>query len=145
MKDKALKIVKNYNLILGWVIISPMLLIPGYMINSRIKEKKPAVGPMIASAIIWGLLSLIGLIIVIAASINSGQAVMGLIILVFYFLICGIPFLYSILYLIEEKKTPTIRVSDIAQKIRELNSLLNQRLITDEEYEQRKKIILESI
>ncbi len=145
MKDKALKIVKNYNLILGWVMISPMLLIPGYMINSRIKEKKPAVGPMIASAIIWGLLSLIGLIIVIGASINSGQAVMGLIMLVFYFLICGIPLIYSIVYLIEEKKNPTILISDTAQKIEELKSLLNQKLITDEEYEQRRKIILDSI
>jgi hypothetical protein len=39
-KEKAARVVKWYALIIGWFIISPILLIPGYMLSKRLEQKR---------------------------------------------------------------------------------------------------------
>lgn len=144
-KEKSARIVKGYSLVLGWLILSPILLIPGYMLSKRIDEKRASVGPMIALAIVFGLFTLFAIVMVIYGFTDPEFWLMSLFMLVFYYLIFGNPFYHSIRYLVEEKKNPTKPYEPVDQRIAKLKQLLNEGSISQEDFEKRKSSILEEI
>jgi|LSQX01.1.fsa_nt_gb hypothetical protein len=145
-KEKSARIVKGYSIVLGWLLLSPILLIPGYMLSKRIDEKRASVGPMIALAIVFGFFTLIAIamniFIFIADSELWGMCVF---VLVFDYLIFGIPFQHSIRYLLEEKKNPTKLFEPVDQRISKLKQLLDEGVISQDDFDNRKNSILEEI
>lgn len=102
-RDKSAIIVKNYAITEGWLVISPLLLILGYILKERIKSEREYKGIMITLAIIYGLLAFIFISViffVISESFNQQISIPNIIsitlfILLSYFLI-GRPLRYSI-------------------------------------------------
>lgn len=142
-KEKSARIVKGYSIVLGWLVLSPILLIPGYMLSKRIDEKRASVGPMIALAIVFGLFTLLAIAFVISGF--SEHWGLGVFLLVSYYLIFGIPFQHSIRYLLEEKKNPTKLFEPVDQRISKLKQLLDEGVISQEDFDNRKNSILEEI
>jgi len=144
-KEKSARIVKGYSIVLGWLLLSPMLLIPGYMLSKRIDEKRASVGPMIALAIVFGLLTSLAIATFIFGFTDSELWGMSVFMLVFEYLIFGIPFQHSIRYLLEEKKNPTKLFEPVDQKNSKLKQLLDEGVISQDDFDNRKNSILEEI
>lgn len=144
-KEKSARIVKGYSIVLGWLVLSPILLIPGYMLSKRIDEKRASVGPMIALAIVFGLFTLLAIAFVINGFTDSELWGISVFMLVSYYLIFGIPFQHSIRYLLEEKKNPTKLFEPVDQRISKLKQLLDEGVISQEDFDNRKNSILEEI
>lgn len=135
IKEKACKIVVYYLLVLGLLSFSPIIIIIYSFLTKRIKTKTAAVGPMLSAAIIYGLLNLIFVITAISIIIELEEILTGFIGIILCLLFSGVPFIYSIRYLIEEKKNPTpVKITD-AQRLEVINELQNANLIKVEEYE----------
>lgn len=148
-KEKSARIVKEYSLVLGWLLLSPMLLIPGYMLAKRIDEKRASVGPIIALAIIFGLLSFLGFAFLVSGFTDPellfSRFDFILFYLLFFYLVSGNPFVHSIRYLIEERKNPTVPYEPADQRIAKLEQLFNNGYISQEDFEKRKSSILDEI
>ncbi len=144
-KEKSARIVKGYSIVLGWLLLSPILLIPGYMLSKRIDEKRASVGPMIALAIVFGLFTFIAIAMFIFFLTDSELWGMSVFVLVFCYLIYGIPFQHSIRYLLEEKKNPTKLFEPVDQRISKLKQLLDEGVISQDDFDNRKNSILEEI
>jgi len=90
---------------------------------------------MLSAAIIFGLLNLIFVISAISIIIELEEILIGFIVILLCLLFFVVPFIYSIRYLIEEKKNPTpVKITD-AQRLEVINELQNANLIKVEEYE----------
>ncbi len=144
-KEKSARIVKGYSIVLGWLLLSPILLIPGYMLSKRIDEKRASVGPMIALAIVFGLFTFFAITMFIFCLTDSELWGMSVFVLVFCYLIYGIPFQHSIRYLLEEKKNPTKPFEPVDQRISKLKQLLDEGVISQDDFDNRKNSILEEI
>lgn len=145
-KEKSARIVKGYSLVWGWLLLSPILLIPGYMLAKRIDEKRASVGPIIALAIIFGLLSFfLGFALIVTGFTDPELLFSSLFLLLFFYLGFGNPFVHSIRYLIEERKNPTVPYEPADQRIAKLKQLFNNGYISQEDFEKRKSSILDEI
>lgn len=144
-KEKSARIVKGFSLALGWLVLSPILLIPGYMLSRRINEKRASVGPMITLAIVFGLFTLVSTFIVIYAFADPEMWFMGIFMSALYYPVFGIPLYHSIIYLIEENKNPTVPFEPVNMRISKLKQLLDEGAISQEDFEKRKNTILEEI
>jgi len=148
-KEKASRIVKGYSLVIGWLLLSPLLLIPGYMLDKRVDDKRPCVGPVIALTIMFGMFFVIFLSISFFSITDWISLLITLTIgLIINFLIFGIPLVYSIIYLIEERKNPTIpptKEEIIQDKLNLLKKLFDEGRINEDEYNHRKSQVLGSI
>lgn len=94
-REKSAIIVKNYAITEGWLVLSPLLLILGYILKERIKSEREYKGIMITLSVIYGFTAFVfisAIIFVILESINqqvliSNIFTITLSILLSYFLI----------------------------------------------------------